>query len=72
MHIYDIVYNIICMMWLGYLMIFPLCYYFIFPPGPSLLLGRAWLYVALNEQAMESYIRMFIENQDVAQDYYLR
>ena len=45
---------------------------FCFPPGPSLLLGRAWLYVALNEQAMESYIRMFIENQDVAQDYYLR
>ena len=34
--------------------------------------GRAWLYIALNEQAMESYIRMFIENQDIAQDYYLR
>lgn len=34
--------------------------------------GRAWLYMALNEQAMESYVRMFIENQDVIQEYYLR
>ena len=36
------------------------------------LIGRAWLYIALNEQAMESYIRMFIENQEVAQEFYLR
>ena len=41
-------------------------------PSRCVLLGRAWLYIALNEQAMESYIRMFIENQDIAQDYYLR
>ena len=34
--------------------------------------GRAWLYMALNEQAMESYVRMFLENQVVVQEHYLR
>ena len=34
--------------------------------------GRAWMYIALNEQVVESYVRMFIENQEVAQNYYLR
>ena len=33
-------------------------------------LGRAWLNLTLNEQVMESYLRMFIENQLVLQDYY--
>ena len=37
-----------------------------------IFLGRAWLYMALNEQAMESYVRMFLENQAVVQEHYLR
>ena len=28
--------------------------------------------MALNEQAMESYIRMFLENQMITQEFYLR
>ena len=43
------------------------CAYFYPPPQ-----GRAWLYMALNEQALESYVRMFLENQLVAQEFYLR
>lgn len=34
-------------------------------------LGRAWLNLTLNEQVMESYLRMFIENQPVLEDYYI-
>ena len=34
--------------------------------------GRAWLYLAINEQSLESYVRMFHDNQEVVQDYYLR
>ncbi len=36
------------------------------------LTGRAWLCMALNEQALESYVRMFLENQDMCQGYYLQ
>ena len=34
-------------------------------------LGRSWLNLTLNEQVMESYLRMFIENQLVLRDYYI-
>ncbi|CAI8012510.1 Pleckstrin homology domain-containing family M member 2, partial [Geodia barretti] len=34
--------------------------------------GRSWLYTALNEQSVESYIRMFAENQDIVEGFYLR
>lgn len=32
--------------------------------------GRAWLYLSLNEQATESYLRMFAEYQDRVSHYY--
>ena len=32
--------------------------------------GRAWLMLALNEQALESYLRIFLENQDTVLEYY--
>lgn len=34
--------------------------------------GRSWLNLALNEQVMESYLRIFIENQDILRSYYNR
>ncbi|XP_064384212.1 pleckstrin homology domain-containing family M member 2-like isoform X2 [Halichondria panicea] len=34
--------------------------------------GRAWLCTALNEQALESYVRMVVDNQDVVKGYYLQ
>ena len=39
---------------------------------PDTALGRSWLYTALNEQSMESYVRIFAENQDFVQEFYLR
>ena len=36
------------------------------------LAGRAWLCTALNEQALESYVRMVVDNQDVVKGYYLQ
>jgi len=32
--------------------------------------GRAWLYLSLNEQATESYLRMFLEYQEQVAMYY--
>ena len=32
--------------------------------------GRAWLYLSLNEQATESYLRMFAEYQDRVAHFY--
>ncbi|KAM9298906.1 pleckstrin homology domain-containing family M member 2 [Gastrophryne carolinensis] len=38
------------------------------------LLGRsrAWLYLALNENSLESYLRLFQENQSLLQQYYYK
>ena len=43
-----------------------------FKHSVSLCPGRAWLYMALNEQSMESYVRMFLENQDQVNDFYVK
>ncbi|XP_019627988.1 PREDICTED: pleckstrin homology domain-containing family M member 2-like [Branchiostoma belcheri] len=34
--------------------------------------GRAWLYLALNENALESYLRVFQENSQLVRKYYVR
>eukprot|EP00058_Branchiostoma_floridae_P015666 XP_002601154.1 hypothetical protein BRAFLDRAFT_121069 [Branchiostoma floridae] len=34
--------------------------------------GRAWLYLALNENALESYLRVFQENVELVKKYYVR
>ncbi|XP_066297277.1 pleckstrin homology domain-containing family M member 2-like [Branchiostoma lanceolatum] len=34
--------------------------------------GRAWLYLALNENALESYLRVFQENSALVRKYYVR
>ncbi|KAM6172013.1 pleckstrin homology domain-containing family M member 2 isoform 3-T3 [Erethizon dorsatum] len=34
--------------------------------------SRAWLYLALNENSLESYLRLFQENLDLLQKYYIR
>jgi hypothetical protein len=34
--------------------------------------GRAWLYLALNENSLESYLRLFQENLGLLQKYYVR
>ena len=38
----------------------------------SCMLGRAWLFMALNEQVIGSYLRLFLENQPTVGDYYYR
>lgn len=35
-------------------------------------LGRAWLYLALNESSLESYLRLFQENQALLHKYYFK
>lgn len=34
--------------------------------------SRAWLYLALNENSLESYLRLFQENQSLLQKYYFK
>ncbi|XP_051028181.1 pleckstrin homology domain-containing family M member 2 isoform X2 [Acomys russatus] len=34
--------------------------------------SRAWLYLALNENSLESYLRLFQESQDLLQKHYVR
>ncbi|CAH2318492.1 pleckstrin homology domain-containing family M member 2 isoform X2 [Pelobates cultripes] len=34
--------------------------------------GRAWLYLALNENSLESYLRLFHENQSLLEKYYYK
>ena len=34
--------------------------------------GRAWLYLALSESSLESYLRLFQENQGLLQKYYFK
>lgn len=34
--------------------------------------GRAWLYLALSESSLESYLRLFQENQALLQKYYFK
>eukprot|EP00731_Ephydatia_muelleri_P015406 Em0008g1126a len=34
--------------------------------------GRAWLFTALNEQVLGSYLRLFLENQRTVSDYYYK
>ena len=34
--------------------------------------GRAWLLLALNEQSLESYIRSFQQNKNIAAQFYER
>lgn len=48
------------------------------PDRPSLrlllplLAGRAWLYLALNENSLESYLRLFQENLGLLHKYYVK
>lgn len=35
-------------------------------------IGRAWLYLALSESSLESYLRLFQENQALLQKYYFK
>lgn len=48
------------------------------PARPSLQLllplfaGRAWLYLALNENSLESYLRLFQENLGLLHKYYVK
>lgn len=45
-------------------------------PSLQLLLplfaGRAWLYLALNENSLESYLRLFQENLGLLHKYYVK
>lgn len=43
------------------------------PPSlpPSRPAGRAWLYLALNENSLESYLRLFQENRSLLHKYYV-
>lgn len=34
--------------------------------------GRAWLYLALNENSLESYLRLFQENLGLLHKYYVK
>jgi len=38
----------------------------------ALLSGRAWLYLALNENSLESYLRLFQENLSLLHKYYVK
>lgn len=38
----------------------------------SLFAGRAWLYLALNENSLESYLRLFQENLGLLHKYYVK
>lgn len=40
-------------------------------PCPSFA-GRAWLYLALNENSLESYLRLFQENLALLHKYYVK
>ena len=33
--------------------------------------GRAWLFIALNESLLESYIRCFQQNEKLTEEYYV-
>lgn len=37
-----------------------------------LFAGRAWLYLALNENSLESYLRLFQENLGLLHKYYFK
>lgn len=37
-----------------------------------LFAGRAWLYLALNENSLESYLRLFQENLGLLHKYYVK
>lgn len=38
----------------------------------ALFSGRAWLYLALNENSLESYLRLFQENLSLLHKYYVK
>lgn len=38
----------------------------------ALFPGRAWLYLALNENSLESYLRLFQENLSLLHKYYVK